>query len=227
MALAAQSQSQEEARRALTDFCQAYWPPLYAFLRGQGRSSSDAQDLTQGFFAHLLEHDTLARASHEKGRLRTFLLGSLQHYLINEYNHARRLKRGGGMQIVSMDEHLAEAEVLMSTSSDNDAQSSYDQSWAVTLMNRVWDRLERALTAEGKERQFAELKPFIVGGSAEPPSQEQAAARLNVPISTLRTWLQRLRQRCREELRAEVARTVSTTAEIDEEMRYLHRMLTA
>ena len=227
VALAAQSQSNQDARRALTDFCQAYWPPLYAFLRHQGRSSTDAQDLTQGFFAHLLEHDTLTRASREKGKLRTFLLGSFQNYLANEYDHARRLKRGGGVQIVSMDEHLAEAEALTSTSTRGDAHGSYDQSWAATLMSQAWERLELAFAAEGKAHVFAELRPFVTGTAAEPPSQEEAAARLGVPISTLRNWLMRLRQRCREELRAEVARTVSDPAEVDEEMRYLHRMLSA
>ncbi len=225
--LAAQSQSLEDARRALTDFCQSYWPPLYAFLRRRGHSPSDAQDLAQGFFAHLLEHDTLSRASREKGRLRTFLLGSLQHFLANEYDHAKRLKRGGGVQIVSMDEHLVEAEALMSASSHGDEGRVYDQSWAVTLMGQAWEHLEAAFAAEGKQSLFEELKPFVVGGTAVPPSQEEVAARLGVPISTLRTWLQRLRQRCREELRAEVARTVSNPAEIDEEMRYLHRLLSS
>ena len=212
MLLAAQSQSLEDAQRALTDFCQAYWPPLYAFLRRRGHSPGDAQDLTQGFFVHLLAHDTLSRASREKGRLRTFLLGSLQHYLANEYDHANRLKRGGGVQIVSMDEHLAEAEALMIGSSHGDEGGVYDQSWAVTLMSQAWEHLEATFVAEGKQSLFEELKPFVVGGTTVPPSQEEVAARLCVPVSTLRTWLQRLRQRYREELRTEVARTVSRSS---------------
>ena len=225
--LAAQSQSFADAQRALTDFCQAYWPPLYAFLRRRGHSPNDAQDLTQGFFAHLLEYDTLSRASREKGRLRTFLLGSLQHFLANEYDHANRLKRGGGVQIVSMDEHLAEAEALMSASSHGDEGTVYDQGWAITLMSQAWEHLEGVFAAEGKQSLFEELKPFVVGGTVVPPNQEEVAARLGVPVSTLRTWLQRLRQRYREELRTEVARTVSDPAEIDEEMRYLHRVLSS
>ncbi len=224
---AAQSQSLEDAQRALTDFCQAYWPPLYAFLRRQGRASSDAQDLTQGFFVHLLEHDTLSRASREKGRLRTFLLGSLQHFLANEYDHKNRLKRGGGVQVVSMDEHLAEAEALMTASSSGEEDSVFDQNWAATLMSQAWEHLEKAFVAEGKRGLFEEFKPFVVGSMAVPPSQEEVAARLGIPISTLRTWLQRLRHRYREELRTEVARTVSNPAEIDEEMRYLHRLLSS
>ncbi|MBE7157292.1 MAG: FAD-dependent monooxygenase [Rhodospirillales bacterium] len=223
--LAAQSQSFDEAQRALTDFCQGYWPPIYAFLRRRGYPRSDAQDLTQGFFAHLLEQDTLSRADREKGRLRTFLLGSLQHFLANEYDRAHALKRGGGLQIVSMDEHLAEAEATMSAALHSDERSSYDQNWAVTLMGQAWEQLERAFAAEGKSRVLGELKSFVVGGAAAPPSQEETAARLQVPISTLRTWLQRLRGRYRDALRTEVGRTVSAPSEIDEEMRYLHHLL--
>jgi hypothetical protein len=97
----------------LSDFCEAYWPPLYTFLRLRGHASPEAQDLVQGFFAHLLEKTTLSRADKEKGRLRTFLLGSLQNFLCNEYDRSRRLKRGGGHRIVSIDEYLPEAEASM------------------------------------------------------------------------------------------------------------------
>ena len=223
--LAAQTQSAQSAQAALTRFCQDYWPPLYAFLRRRGHPPSDAQDLTQGFFVHLLEAHTLSRASREKGRLRTFLLGSLQHFLANEYDRAQTLKRGGGKQIVSMDEHLAEAEAAILVAGDADDTVSYDQSWAATLVGRAWERLHAAFVAEGKERLLAELKPFVVGGSASPPSQQETAARLDLPISTLRTHLQRLRQRYRDALRLEVARTVSQPAEVDEELQYLYRVL--
>ena len=213
--LAAQSESPEAAQAALTRFCQEYWPPLYAFLRRRGHHSSDAQDLTQAFFAHLLEQKTLSRASREKGRLRTFLLGSLQHFLANEYDRAQALKRGGGKQIISMDEHLAEAEAAVLVS-DADDTSCYDQARAPTLVTRAWETLQHAFAAEGKAQWLEELKPFVVGGTATPPSQEEVAARLGLPISTLRTHLQRLRQRYRDTLRAEVARRVSEPAETDE-----------
>src|SRR5262249_55452292 len=103
---ARETQSDESAQKALSDFCEAYWPPVYTFLRHRGHASAEAQDLVQGFFFHLLEKNTLSRADQEKGRLRTFLLGSLQNFLCNEYDRSRRLKRGGGHRIVSMDEHL-------------------------------------------------------------------------------------------------------------------------
>src|SRR5947207_14714976 len=110
---ARQSDPTQTGREALSDFCEAYWPPLYAFLRLRGHASPEAQDLVQGFFAHLLEQNTLSRADQEKGRLRTFLLGSLQNFLCNEYDRSHRLKRGGGHRIVSIDEHLSEAEASM------------------------------------------------------------------------------------------------------------------
>lgn len=225
--LAAQSgsQSPEAAQAALTDFCRDYWPPLYAFLRRRGHSPGDAQDLTQAFFVHLLEHKTLSRADREKGRLRTFLLGSLQHFLANEHDRAQTLKRGGGKQMVPMDDVLVEAEAAVLMANDADDTASYDQTWAATLVRRAWERLHAALVAEGKGPLIAELKPFVVGGSVAPPSQEEAAARLDLPISTLRTHLQRLRQRYRDALREEVARTVADPAETDEELHYLYRIL--
>jgi RNA polymerase sigma-70 factor (ECF subfamily) len=222
---AAQAESPEAAERALTSFCQAYWPPLYGFLRRRGHRPADAQDLTQAFFAHLLEQNTLSRAAPEKGRLRTFLLGSLQHFLANEHDRATAQKRGGDRQIVSIEDHLVEAEAAVLIGAEQDESCWYDQTWAATLVSRAWERLQAAFASEGKAEWLSELKPFVVGGTPEPPSQEQVAARLNVPLSTLRTWLQRLRQRYRETLRAEVARTVPNSADIDDELHYLYRVL--
>ena len=223
--LAAQSQSPEAAQAALTTICQAYWPPLYTFLRRRGQSPANAQDLVQAFFVNLLEQNSLRHVDRDKGRLRTFLLGSLQHFLANEHDRASALKRGGGRQIVSLEEHFEEAEVSLLMTGDADAASSYDRTWAATLLDRAWEQLEAALTAEGKAQWLNEVKPLLVGGAEAPPSQEQLAAKLNLHPSTLRTALQRLRQRFREILRAEVARTVSTVTEIDEEVRYLCRVL--
>src|SRR5713101_7292113 len=184
---ARETQSETSAQKALSNFCEAYWPPLYAFLRRRGHASPEAQDLVQGFFAHLLEQNTLSRADQEKGRLRTFLLGSLQNFLFNEYDRAHAVKRGGGKQILSVDEHLPEA----------------------------------------KAEWLEVLRPFVAGGGKTPLNQEEAAAKLGVPIATLRTWLSRLRQRYREALRTEVASTVSDPSEVDQELHYLYRILTA
>lgn len=225
--LASQRESPTAAQQALTRFCQDYWPPLYAFLRRRGHSSSDAQDLTQGFFASLLKQDTLSRANREKGRLRTFLLGSLQHFLADEHDRAQAFKRGGGKQIVSMEDHLAQAESALLTATRVEPAICYDQLWAATLVSRAWDQLSNSYATEGKAQLLEQLKPFVVGGSAKPPDQSEVATRLGIPVATVRTSLLRLRQRYREALRLEVARTVSETSEIDEELHYLFRLLMA
>ena len=224
---AREEDSAESARQALAGFCEAYWPPLYSFLRHRGHSSADAQDLVQGFFAHLLEQHTLTRADQQKGRLRTFLLTSLQNFLFNEYDRVRALKRGGGRQIVSIEEHLPEAEAAMLATSHLSDAGCYDLVWASNIVTRAWQRLQNEFVAEGKAESLEELRPFVAGGSITPPNQEEAAARLGVPIATLRTWLSRLRQRFRESLRAEVASTVSDSADVDGELRHLYQILTA
>jgi DNA-directed RNA polymerase specialized sigma24 family protein len=217
----------ESARQALSGFCEAYWPPLYSFLRHRGFSSADAQDLVQGFFAHLLEQNTLTRADRQKGRLRTFLLGSLQNFLYNEFERARALKRGGGGRVVSIEEHLPDAEAAMLATAHLSDAGCYDLVWASTIVSRAWQNLQTAFVAEGKAEWLEELRPFVAGGSVTAPNQEKAAARLGVPIATLRTWLSRLRQRYRESLRMEVANTVSDPADVDQELHHLYQILMA
>jgi len=222
---ARETESSDSARQALAGFCDAYWPPLYSFLRHRGYQSPDAQDLVQGFFAYLLKQNSLIRADQQRGRLRTFLLGSLQNFLFNEYDRARALKRGGGRQMVSIDEHLPDAEAAMLATSHLSDVGCYDFVWASNIVTRAWQQLQSAFVAEGKAEWLEELRPFVAGGSVKPPNQEEAAARLEVPIATLRTWLSRLRQRYRDSLRMEVARTVSDPADIDQELQYLYQIL--
>ena len=224
---AGQSDQTESASKALSHFSESYWPPLYSFLRRRGHGSPEAQDLVQGFFAHLLEQNTLSRADQEKGRLRTFLLGSLQNFLCNEYDRARRLKRGGGHQIVSMEEHLPEAEASMMDTAHLSDPRSYDQMWASNILKCAWKQLENAFEAEGKKEWLEILRPLVDGSARTPPSQKETAAKLGVPVATLRQWLWRLRQRYREALRMEVANTVSDPADVDQELHYLYQILTA
>src|SRR5947199_10151176 len=202
---ARQSDPTETARKALSDFCEAYWPPLYSFLRLRSHAPPEAQDLVQGFFAHLLEQNTLSRADQEKGRLRTFLLGSLRNFLCNEYDRAHRLKRGGGHRIVSMDEHLPEAEASMMDAAHLSDSRGYDLMWASNIVKRAWQHLQNAFEAEGKAESLEVLKPLVDGSGGTPPNQEQAAQKLGVTVATLRTWLWRRRQRYREALMMEVA----------------------
>jgi DNA-directed RNA polymerase specialized sigma24 family protein len=223
---ARETQSEISAQKALSNFCEAYWPPLYTFLRLRGHASPEAQDLVQGFFAHLLEKNTLTRADKEKGRLRTFLLGSLQNFLYNEYDHAHRLKRGGGHRIVSIDEHLPEAEASMMDTAHLSDSHGYDRAWASNIVKRAWQQLQNAFEAEGKAEWLEVLRPFVSSSGRTLPNQEEAAKKLGVPIATLRTWIWRLRQRYREALRTEVASTVSDPADVDQELHYLYQILT-
>jgi len=224
---AREEDSTESAQQALSGFCEAYWPPLYSFLRHRGYSSADAQDLVQGFFAHLLEQNTLTHADQQRGRLRTFLLGSLQNFLYNEFDRARAIKRGGGRQIVSIEEHLPDAEAAMLATAHLSDTACYDLVWASNIVSRAWQNLQNEFVAEGKAEWLKELRPFIAGGSATPLNQEEAADRLGVPIATLRTWVSRLRQRYRESLRTEVASTVSNPADVDQELHHLYQILMA
>ena len=223
---AGETQSDLSANKALSNFCEAYWPPLYAFVRHRGHASPEAQDLVQGFFAHVLEQNTLSRADREKGKLRTFLLGSFQNYLFNEYDRARALKRGGGHQILSIDEHLPEAEASMMETMHLSDSAAYDLVWASNIVKRAWQQLQNSFEAEGKTEWFEVLRPFVAGGGKSPLNQEEAAQKLGVPIATLRTWLSRLRQRYREALRREVASTVSDPSDVDQELHYLYQILT-
>src|SRR2546421_1510282 len=222
---ARQSDPTESGREALSNFCEAYWPPLYSFVRRRGHASAEAQDLVQGFFAHLLEENTLSRADQEKGRLRTFLLGSLQNFLCNEYDRGRRLKRGGGQQVVSIDEHLPEAEASMMQTAHLSDSRAYDLAWASNIVKRAWQHLENEFEVEGKKEWLEVLRPFVAGGGKTPLSQEEAAAKLGVPIATLRTWLSRLRQRYREALRTEVANSVSDPPDFVQKLLYLYQLL--
>jgi RNA polymerase sigma factor (sigma-70 family) len=224
---AGRAEADESAQRALSIFSEAYWPPLYTFVRRRGYSPADAQDLVQGFFAHLVEQNALSKADQEKGRLRTFLLSSLQNYMRDEYGRAQALKRGGGQQAISLDQKTAEAEAALSSSLHLDDVRSFDLTWASGIVRRAWEQLQKSLSAEGKAEWLSELKPFVDGAGAAPPNQQEVAARLGVPIATLRTWLGRLRQRYREILRAEVASTVSDAASVDQELHYLHQILMA
>ena len=222
---AGQLESSEAAQRALSALCETYWPPLYAFLRHRRYAPADAQDLVQAFFLSLFEKKTLERADREKGRLRTFLLTSLQNFLINEHDRKKAIKRGGDRIILSFDELLPGSEVNILASAHLDDVACYDLNWATSIVARSWQKLCEVLEAEGKSQWLDELRPFLAGGTTNPPNQEEVAARIGVPIATLRTWISRLRQRYRDALRTEVASTVSNPADIDDELKYLYRIL--
>jgi RNA polymerase sigma-70 factor (ECF subfamily) len=224
---AGRSESDESARKALAIFGESYWPPLYTFVRRRGYSPADAQDIVQGFFQHVLEHHTLSRADREKGRLRTFLLGSLQNYLLKQRERMGAIKRGGGQQIVSFDDQLIDAEAAMQATGHLSDINSYDMAWASSIVTRAWKNVRESFAAEKKREWVDALMPFAAGGTSTPPNQQEVAERLGTTIENLRVSLSRLRQRYRHALRAEVASTVSDPRDIDDELHHLYRVLTS
>lgn len=218
--LAAGHSSVPAAQAALETLCRTYWYPLYVFVRRQGQSPHDAQDLAQEFFAGLLERNYLRLADPNRGKFRTFLLGSLKNFLVNEWKRAGRLKRGGGVEFLSIDANVAEGRFAAEPASESDPDAAYEQRWAVTLIEQVLATLRQEFNDADKVRLFEELSGFIWGDKST-ASYAAIAEHLNLTEGTVKVAVHRLRQRFRELLRAEVAHTVARPEDIDDELRHL------
>lgn len=216
------------AARAAEALCRQYWPPLYSFVRRRGFASPDAQDLVQDFLAHFLAQRLYARADPARGRFRSFLITRLKGFLSDAGKRAASQKRGGGAVFVPLDPELDAAETHclyeLAASQALDEDRFFERQWADTLVTGALAALEAEYAEAGRAALFKELRPFL-GGGRRLPDQEAVAARLQVPPATLRSHLARLRARYRETLRAEVARTVAREEDVDEELRYLCRVL--
>ena len=217
-----------QALSALSELCQIYWRPLYAFLRKQGYGPDDAQDLTQGFFAHLIESRAYAGADREKGRFRSFLLGTLKHFVANVRDRGRALKRGGGMILEKLDDKaIAEAEAQIGRATKWHADEVYDREWAASLLRQALDRLAQECVLAGKPELFGQLRPYLSVTEESTIPYEEMARRSHRPVTTLRSDVARLRKRYRSILREEVRGTVTEAAEVDDELRHLCRALVA
>jgi DNA-directed RNA polymerase specialized sigma24 family protein len=215
-----------QARSALSELCQIYWRPLYSFLRKQGYGRQDAQDLTQGFFADLIETRAYARADQEKGRFRSFLLGALKHFVADVRDRERALKRGGGMIVETLDEGvIAEAERQISRAAKWQANEFYDREWAASLLRQALTRLTQECALAGKAEILGYVLPYIAAPEESAIPYEETARRSHRPVPTLRSDVARLRARYRTILREEVRGTVEEATEVDEELRYLCRVL--
>jgi len=212
-----------QAAAALAQLCRTYWYPLYAFIRRQGVEADEARDLTQGFFARLLEQNFIASASEEKGRFRSFLLVALKRFLINERERSQAQKRGGGQEIVSLDEE-AEGRYRLEPADGLTADRIYERRWAVALLDEVMQGLRREYAVEEKEEWFKVLKPFLYDERSA-MSQAEIGQRFGVSESAVKSAVHRLRGRYRERLRQEVANTVANPSEIDDELRHLLTVL--
>ena len=213
-----------EAKDALAKLCETYWPPIYSFVRRRGYAPSDAQDLTQSFFAYFLRTKAYARADPAHGKFRSFLLASVKNFLANDWDREQALRRGGDYQFVSLNNETAEAFYDASSAPDSTAERLFELRWATTLTTGALDTLRQELEGEGKVKLFEQLSNFLTGGSAI-PSYDEASARTGLPRATVKTHVHRLRLRYREIVRSQIARTVSSSDEIDEELRYLYNVL--
>ena len=222
--LAAGRNDTTRAREALARLCQTYWYPLYACARRRGNSPHDAQDLTQAFFAHLLERRSLADANPARGRFRSFLLTAMNHFLIHQWNKARAKKRGGGGQAISLDLAAAEERFDLEPADSASPDKLFDREWALTLLQEVLNRLEAEFRREGKHELFDALKQTLTGSRESQPYAELAAG-LGLNEGAVKVAVHRLRKRYRELIRAEIARTLDRSRDIEEEMRHLFSAL--
>jgi RNA polymerase sigma-70 factor (ECF subfamily) len=224
MVLAAGRKNSPESQSALAALCEAYWYPLYAFLRRKGYAAGDAQDLTQGFFALLLERNDVAMVRKERGKFRSYLIAALQNYLANERDRQRAQKRGGGRKPLSLDFASAENRYAAQAADRRTPEDAFARQWALTLLEQVQSALHQEMSSQGKAEQWERLHVYLTGETAA-ASYVEAAAALDMSEGAVKTAVHRLRRRFGELLRREIAETISDESAIDEEIQELFAAL--
>ena len=217
---AGKPQDLPRAREALATLCQAYWYPLYAFLRRQGTSTEDAQDLVQAFFVELMEKGKLGTADPERGKFRSFLLVSLRHFQANQWRREAAQKRGGGVRTVSFDLEAGERRFALEPAHELTAERIFQRQWAMTLLEQTLATLRAEFAAAGKAEQFERLKQYL-GGDRDSVPYRELAAELGMSEGALKVAVHRFRGRWREVLREQIAQTVAGPEEVEEELREL------
>jgi len=213
------------AGAALEFLCRAYWYPLYAHVRRRGHDAHAAQDLTQEFFARLLEKQWLKSVGRERGRFRTFLLVAMDHFLANARDHARAIKRGGQYSFVSLeDTQLGEERFGREAATEGARDGLFDRDWATAVLERALTQVEQDYAASGKGREFQDWRTFL-GREATKADCEASAVRLGMTPGAVTVAVHRLRERYAAQLRREVARTLSDLKDLDEELHHLFRLL--
>jgi RNA polymerase sigma factor (sigma-70 family) len=220
LVLAAGRGDAPEAGAALTALCEVYWYPLYAYVRRSGHPADEARDLTQAFFARLLEKHYVRAADSERGRFRSFLLTALRRFLTKEWQRARSLKRGGGRRMLSLDFEQGESRFRLEPATDVTAESLYERRWALTMLDQVMARLRDDFERSGKREDFDRLKVFLTGEAAAQSYRDVADA-MGTTEGAIKVAVHRLRRRFREAVLAEIAQTVAAPEEVDEELRQL------
>ena len=215
-----------EARKALGELCALYWYPVYAYVRRRGKNAEDALDLTQGFFARLIEKNDLAAADPARGRFRGWLLASVKHYLANEWDRATAAKRGGGRTLLSINPDEAEDRYRHEPAHSLTPETIFDRRWALTLLEQALADLQSECARDGKTDLFAALKPTLTGDGRDAANPyRDIAARLGTTEGALKVAAHRLRKRYRDLLRQSIAETVERPEDIDEEIRDLFAAL--
>jgi RNA polymerase sigma factor (sigma-70 family) len=209
---------------ALAKLCSTCWYPLYAYVRRRGHSFEDAQDLTQEFFARLLERNWLGRADQQKGRFRSFLLSAMNHFLADEWDKARAQKRGGGVTPLPLQFDTAETRYTHEPADSVTPEQNFERRWALTLLDEVLRRLRSEYEQESRAELFAALHPCLIGDRTAQPYAE-LGEKLGVSEGTVKAAVHRLRQRYRQLLRDEIAQTVAEPGEVDEELHHLFAVL--
>lgn len=218
--LSAQAHQTQSVSEALETLCRTYWYPLYAYARRLGHSPADAEDLTQGFFARLLEKDYLKSAVRAKGRFRTFLLTSFNHFRANEWDRQHAKKRGGFTTSVPIDQEIAESKFASEGTQTLPPDVLFDRQWATTLLEQTLLRLEHEYTATGRAMLFGQLRGCLAKDESALPYSE-LARKLNLTEPAFRMAVHRLRNRYRDLLREQIAQTVCSPEEVEEEIRHL------
>jgi RNA polymerase sigma factor (sigma-70 family) len=222
--LSAKHTESAQSPEALEMLCRAYWYPLYTYVRRKGHSPHDAQDLTQEFFARLLKGNFLATVEQRKGRFRTFLLASLEHFLAKEWARANRQKRGGGVKVVSLEETDAEGRYLREPVEWASAQTLYERRWAMTLLDRALERLTEECRTANQSKLFERAQNMLAGDRGE-SSYAELARGLGMTEGAFKVAVHRLRQRYGRLLRMEIAETVASPDEVEAEIRFLFSVL--
>lgn len=218
--VAAGRKSSPDAEAALETLCNAYWFPLYAYVRSRGKNANDARDLTQEFFARLLEKDFLQSADPDRGRFRSFLLTVLKRFLANEHEKEQALKRGGDRRKLSIDFDSGEQRIQIEPATSATPESIFERQWALTLLQRVLANLEADYSESGRRELFEKCRIYLTGSAGAPPYAD-TAEQLGMTEGALKVAVHRMRKQYREKLQEEVAQTVSSEAEVEDEIRAL------
>ena len=218
LVVTAGQETNADAAQALEKLCQDYWYPLYCYVRRRGYSPADAEDLTQGFFQHVLVRRDFAMADAARGRFRSFLLTALKHFLADEWDKSQAQKRGGHCTIVSIDQMAAEERFQAEPADDHTPEKCFEQSWAQTVLAQILEKLTEEQRKAGKEDVFRELSPFVAWSTAVDSDYSKAAIALGMKENAVRVQVFRLRKRYTEILRREIAQTVASPDDVAREI---------